>query len=508
MSSSRNREYLIGLDAGTTSVKGILVRTDGKVVCVAAKEYMLEYPAVDRCELDADVYWRATRLVIRHLVKQGHIEPNQVLALSLASQGETLIPVDADGKPIRKAIVWLDNRSSAEALEISQRFGSLILGVTGQPEVVPTWPATRILWLHRHEPTTFRRAKKYLLVEDFLIHRLTGRFITEPTVSSSTLYLDIHQRRWWTAMLDFIELGPEKLPEVCASGSAVGTLTRAAARATGLGKSVLVVAGAFDHAAGALGCGNLREGIVSETTGGAMAMVATLDQPLLREDLRLACQCHAVPGKYFLLPYGQTAGLVLKWFRDTFAQPEMRRAQSRGLDAYALLDALAAKVPAGADGLVLLPHLMGTGSPEFDSKVKGVFCGVTPAMGKGHFVRAILESVACMIRKNFEALRRAGVSIREVRALGGGARSRLWIQIKADCTGIPFVRFQSSEPAALGAAILAGIGCGVFGCLEEACDALVRVKETVAPDPSMAPVYGKLFERYTALYDSLRTYWL
>ena len=358
------QRYLIGVDVGTTSVKGVLVRTDGEPVCTARQEYSLDYPTPDRCELDAEVYWNSARTVIRNLIRDGHAASGDILAIAFSSQGETLIPVDEEGRPIRKAIVWLDNRSHGEAAEIKSHFTpQTVLAQTGQPEILPIWPATRILWFRKNEPETFQRAFKYLLVEDYLVHRLTGQFVTEPSLVSSTLYYDIVSKTWWSAMLDFLEISAAQLPEVVPSGTPIGPLTADAARATGLSKNVIVVAGAYDHPAGAIGCGNIRQGMVSETTGASMAMVITLDRPMLEPLLRLPCQCHAVPGKYLMLPYGQTAGLVLKWFKETFEAGD-----GGDEDAYARLDALAEKIPAGSDGLVVLPHFMGAGSPEFNEK--------------------------------------------------------------------------------------------------------------------------------------------
>lgn len=495
-------QYLLGIDIGTTSVKGALVSTNAQHVLTTGREYSLEYPSPNWCEIDPRAYWEGTRHVIRDLLAESRVSPDEILAIAFSSQGETLIPIDKSGEPLRKAIVWLDNRSGREAAAIKQQFGAeAILAKTGQPETLPIWPATRILWLREHEPEVFRRADKYLLVQDYLVQRLTGRFATNPSMVSSTLYYDIVRMTWWPAMLDFLGITSAQLPEVVPSGTMIGHLTKEAAEATGLSENVAMVAGAYDHPAGAIGCGNLQQGVVSETTGASMAMVVTLDKPMLDPSLRLSCQCHAIPGKYFLLPYGQTAGFVLKWFKDNFGQP------NAGSDAYAHLDALAQQVAPGSDGLIVLPHFMGAGSPEFNENARGVFCGVTPSMHKGHFVRAILESVALMIRTNLDVLNAAGVRTREIRAVGGGAKSSLWNQINADCSGVPFITFQSSEPTSLGVAILAGVGCGVFADIEEGCRRLVRVGGTIEPNPGHSEIYEKLLARYQQLYRSLEPYW-
>ncbi|MCD4710786.1 MAG: hypothetical protein K8R52_08075 [Bacteroidales bacterium] len=503
-----NDSYLIGIDAGTTSVKGLLISVNGSLQTVVQKEYSLEYREGEIVELDPEIYWESTLYIINKLLSQSSVRPEQIRAISFASQGETLITVDKEGKPLRKAIVWLDNRSAAEAKTIEQTFTrQILLEKTGQPEILPLWPATRILWLRNKEPDIFNKVGKFLLVEDYLIYKLTGQYYSEESLVSSTLYFDIRKKRWWNEMLEFLCITPQHLPEVLPSGTPTGKMSAEAAFVTGLSPDTLVITGGYDHVAGAIGSGNIGKGLVSETTGTSMAMCVTIDHPVLDMNLNLPCQCHAVPGKYILQPYGQTAGMVLKWFRDVFFTQEMETAVEEDRNRYDIMTALAEKVPAGSEGLTMLPHLMGAGSPEFDISAKGVFAGVTPQMGKGHFIRAIMESVACMIRRNIDSLTKHGIEFSEISALGGGAESDLWNQIKADMTGIPFVTLQSREATCLGAAILAGIGCGLFHDFRDGCNKLVRLKKRYIPDISHHAKYQEVFEKYIKLYDHLKDYW-
>ncbi|MCP4311346.1 MAG: hypothetical protein GY790_08800 [Bacteroidetes bacterium] len=493
-----NKNYLIGLDAGTTSIKGMLVSSDGAHETIAHKEYSLEYSEGDFVELDPEIYWETTQYIINQLLKRSGINPDQIRAISFSSQGETLITLDEEGKALRKAIVWLDNRSGKEAKVIEQFFSpQTLLEKTGQPEILPLWPATRILWIRENEPEVFKKAAKFLLVEDYLIYKLTGKYYAEESLVSSTLYYDIQKKCWWGKMLDFLGISSQQLPEAVPSATPAGQVSKDAAQASGLSSKTMVITGGYDHVAGAIGSGNISEGIVSETTGASMAMAVTLDKPVLDKDLNLPCQCHAVPGKYILQPYGQTAGMVLRWFRDEFFAGS----------SYDFMTSLAEKVPAGAEGLIMLPHLMGAGSPEFDTQVKGVFAGITPQMGKGHFVRAIMESVACMIKRNIDSLKKQGIEPKEIRTLGGGAESELWNRIKADMTGIPFVTLQSRESPCLGAAILAGIGSGLFEDFEEGCSRLVSFKNRYQPDRSKLGLYQNVFEKYVKLHGQLKDYW-
>jgi xylulokinase len=502
-----NDNFFIGIDVGTSSVKGVMTDAVGKILSLSVREYILEVQG-DRCELDAEEYWEKSKAVIRDLLQVNVSIKDQVRALSFSSQGETLICVDQNGTPLRKAIVWLDNRSTEEALEIQEKFGAEeICYQTGQPQVQPLWPATRIAWLGKNEPDVFKKVNKFLLVEDYLIYKLTGKYATEHTLVSSTLYYDIRSMCWWQPMLQYLGITMDKLPTVFPPGTEIGTILERAAKETGLSPSTRIVTGAYDHVAGALGAGNVMEGAVSETTGTAMAMVVTLDRLIPNYVINIPMQCHAIPGKYLLLPYGQTAGFVLKWFKDQFGEDELKRIQANDEDVYDHLTAQAEEIPPGAEGLIMLPHLMGSGSPEFDTKAKGVFAGITSGTTRGHFIRAILEAVACMMKRNLDSLRTSGIVVKEVRTLGGGSKSKLWNQIKADVSNLPITTVQGQETAALGAAILAATGAGFFSSLESACKKMVQLSHTYIPDPHQHRAYQPVYARYVNLTHSLEKFW-
>ena len=502
------KQFVLGLDAGTTAFKGILVREDGRIISVASREYSLIFSGSDMVEIDPEVYWESTVGIIRQLLAESNIPPEEIKAIAFSSQGETMVCLDDKGKPLRNAIVWMDNRSVSEAEAMKKDWsGQAVLQTTGQTEILPLWPATRIMWLRNHEPAIFKKINKFLLVADYLLFRLTGTYASEQSLVSSTLYYDIVNKCYWGDMLDYLGINAGQLPAVHPSGTAIGKISSPAAGETGLSSDTMVVTGAYDHPAGAIGSGNIQAGTISETTGTAMAMCVTLDEPMLEENQILPCQCHALTGKYFLLPYGQTAGMVLKWFRDVFCEEEVKLAGETGEDPYQLLGSLAEKILPGAEGLIMLPHLMGAGSPEFDMYVKGVFAGISPGLGKAHFIRAIMESVAFMIRRNIALLRESGISVSEIRALGGGARSGLWNQIKADVTGVPYITLESAESACLGAAILAGTGCGIWTDIGQACDRVVKVKDKFLPDQEKSAVYDPVYSRYISLYDHLSDYW-
>jgi len=494
--------YLLGLDVGTTSFKAILFDEDGREVASASHEYTLLTPGPDMVELEAERYWDVCKVVLKEICQKGDVTPLKAMAIS--SQGETLIALDREGKPLRRAIVWLDNRSGAEAQIIREEFNRRrTFEVTGQPDVVPTWPATKILWIKRREPQIFRKVYKYLLVEDYLIYKLTGRFVAEGSLLSSTLLFDIKGRRWWGEMLEFLGISEELLPQIRESGEVVGRVRGDICREVGLPEEVVVVTGGLDQAASTIGAGNIRSGIVTESTGAALAICATIDEPLFDPGNRIPCHYHAIHGKYYLLPWCQTAGMALRWFRDQFCKSEKELALKEGVEAYKLMDEMASSVPPGSDGLLMLPHLMGAACPEFNPKAKGCYFGFSLSTTKAHFIRALLESVAYMIRRNLEILEELGVEVSEIRAIGGGSRSELWNQIKADVTGKPLVTLQTAETACLGAAILAGVGAGLFPSLRSACERMIRLKRRFTPNEGNRSVYQRGYERYVKLYEAL-----
>lgn len=496
---------LLGLDIGTTAVKAGLFADDGRLLAAAGEEYRLKTPALDRAELDPERYWEATRIAVRRSVATAGVDRASVTAIAVSSQGETVIPVAADGRPIGPALVWLDNRATAEARQLEERFGlDRIYDVTGVPSVVPTWTACKLLWWRTHDPDLFARAARFLLVEDLLLHRLTGRFVTDGGVQCTSLLFDIVGRRWWDEMLDVVGVDARRLAEPVEPGDVVGTLGAIAAEALGLAPGAIIVAGGMDQGAGAVGAGNTGPGIVSESTGGALTLQASVDRHGRDPSRQTPVYIHSAPGRYLYCPVCPTGGMALTWLRDTFGHEEIERAARDGRVAYDLLTELAATVPAGSDGLLMLPHLAGAFSPEYDRNARGVFYGFGLGHRKGHFVRATLEAVAFMLRRNVELLADAGAPTSEIHAHGGGARSPLWNQIKADVCGLPVITLRGEDAAIRGDAMLAGVAAGAFQDLDEGGRAMVAVDRRYEPDPATGPTYALSYGIYRNLFEALR----
>jgi len=322
-------------------------------------------------------------------------------------------------------------------------------------------------------------------------------------LQTSSLLLDIQNRRWWQPMFDFVGVAPERLGRLMEPGAVVGPLSREGAAELGLTTHTLAVTGAMDQAVGAVGAGNVVPGIVSETTGGALAIVVTLDRPLFDPARRVPCHYHARAGRYCLLPWGQTAGMALKWLRDQFFPLEAEAARAEGRDPYDVMTAQAAQVPAGSDGLVVLPHLEGATCPEFNPAAKAVFYGATLRHTRAHFVRGIMEAVAYTLKRNLGIVEQLGVGVKQIRSMGGGARSDLWLQIKADVLQKPVAAVAVEEAACLGAALLGATATGHFASLDEGVARMVRLREPVQPDPANAEIYAQSYVRYLELYERL-----
>jgi len=497
-------DYLLGIDAGTTALKAVLYNEHGHAVGSATEEYRLLTPEPDYVELDARAYWDACARCLRRIMDSTEVSGDRVKALAISSQGETCVPVDDHGEPLRNAMVWLDNRASAQAENVKDRFGvERVYHTSGSHEIVPCWGGIKMMWIKENEPEIFDKAAKLLLVEDFLIHKLTGRFIGETALYCSTLMMDITSGTWWDEFLAFAGIPREKLVDLLAPGEIVGPLTAEAAKATGLSPSTMVVTGGMDQACGSVGSGNITPGRVTETTGASLNICATTTRPVFDPEYRMPCQVHAVQDAYILLPWCQTAGMTLKWFRDAFCEIELSNAARRGKDSYDLMTAQVATVPPGSDGLIMLPHLAGSMCPKSNPRAQGVFFGVTLGTTKGHFIRAIMESIAFMLRENLDAMAELGIVSDSIISLGGASRSRLWTQIKADVLGKPVTILADPETACLGAAILAGKATGVFASIEEACASMVSAKRTVRPNPARREVYDRNYETYRKLYASV-----
>jgi xylulokinase len=500
-------DLYLTVDAGTSAMKLALFESPCSLRRSVTQEYALDTPQQDRVELDPRVYYKMFISGVDALFVEAGLKRGQVKAICICSQGETFMLLDGNGDPLDKATVWLDNRASEETAEIDRIFGrEETFHRTGQQEIVTTWSACKLLWYKRNRPDVFSRIHRVAFVEDYLVYRLTGKHETEFSLLPSTLLFNIQALSWWPEMLEFLGISEEQLPVLRQSGTVVGEISPHLKKDLGFADDAVVITGAMDQIAGLVGAGNIAPGKVTETTGTAMAIGVTTDRPVYDPSMAIPCYIHAVEGKYVLLPWIQTAGIVLRWFRDAlFLDSSTPLSNEVGLKrAYGRLTELAAVVAPGSDGLLLLPFLGGAGTPEFDSNAKGVFYGLRLSHTRGHFVRAILEAIAYTLRRNIDKLEELGIRVREVASLGGAARSDLWCQIKADVLQRPITRPATEETASLGLAILAAKALGRIDSLEEGIEMAAGAERVFQPDPGLADIYQSCLDQYQRVYQSLK----
>jgi xylulokinase len=483
--------YVIGVDIGTSSIKAVLYDEKLKKVCSVKKEYKLEMNRANYVEMDMNVYLDSFSDCIRLLVKDSKINPNNILAICMSCQGETFVPVDINGNPLRKAIVWLDNRSVKQAENMKEKFDKkTVHEITGQCEILPTWASTKMLWLKENEPDVFKKTWKFAFIEDYIIYKSTGLMVCEPSLYSSSLLINVTKRHWWKEMLDFIGIDENLLPEIVEPGQEAANINSAFASLTGLNNSTKIIMGGLDQACACLGCGNYKAGIISENTGSSLNVCVTLDEFTTKYGLEIPIHYHVLSDKYYLLPWGQTAGMTLQWFKEAFSSQ----------DSFDDLFASAAKSKPGANGIVCLPHLMGAQNPELDPHARAVFFNINATSTKNDFVRAILESIGYMLRRIMEGL---DLKSEQVISLGGASKNELWTQVKADILNKQIITIQDDEPGCLGAAILSLKALNKINSFDD-IDFKQDQAKIFFPNSENLNIYDKAYRNYVNLYSSLK----
>lgn len=457
-------EYFLGVDFGTTSLKACLFDEKGERVATESVQYSLITEG-DFIEFPAEDFFTAFKTVF------DKISANyKITALAVDTQGETMLVLDKDGKPLMNAISWLDNRADKQARDFENKFGlRRVYELTGQAEVPAGYPAPKIAWLKENRPEIFEKADKFLLLEDYVIYRLTGKFAASRSLYSSSLLMNVKTGEYIAEVLDYLGITENNLATLYESGVCVGEY-----------EGVKVVTSALDQIAGMTGAGVVKENVMSETTGTALAVCAVTEKfPPYYDGLKVSVY-YVKKGLYCLLMWSPTAGATLEYFKRTFCEGQ----------SYDVINELAESVPAGAEGLICVPHLCGTVMPENRPNAHGVFFGVELKHGKGHYIRAIMESVAYTIRGFIEFM---NVGVNEIRSVGGGSKSKLWREIKSAVTGKKIETLKESETACLGSAIFAGVGAGFYAGVESAAESIVCLKDVCVSENE---AYASLYKTY------------
>lgn len=485
---------LLGIDVSTTATKALLVDDRGRVLAVASSRYPLATPRPLWAEQDPDLWWLATQQSVGEVLKTARIEPHSVAAVGLTGQMHGLVLLDAAGEVLRPAILWNDQRAAAECEEMRRTLGlARLVEITGN-DAFPGFTAPKLLWVRRHEPELYRRIHRVLLPKDYVRLRLTGDYATDRAGAGGTLMLDLGTRDWSVELLEAFDISPDWLPPTHEGTEITGTVSAAAAQRTGLAPGTPVVGGGGDQAAQAVGVGAVEPGIVALTLGTSGVVFAASDRPLTERQGKLHAFPHAVPGKWHVMGVMQSAAGSLRWYRDVVAP---------GVEFAALVEEAAAVEPA-CEGLVFLPYLSGERTPHADPRLRGAFVGLTLKHARPHLTRAVLEGVAYGVRDNFALMRHVGLgAIEQVRVSGGGAQSPLWRQILADVCGVDLATVTTTEGAAFGAALLAGVGGGVWASVAAACAAGVELGEATKSDARTREIYDRGYRRFKDHYPAL-----
>jgi xylulokinase len=495
------KKYVIGCDIGSQGVKAILLSTDGQVRAEAQAAYDIHYPRPLWAEQPVESWLNGLAQVIKAVSAAVQAATEQICAIGLAAQVDGLVALDRAGQPLRAAIIWMDRRADRECAELAgaQPSPCPISGLNLDPSHV----APKIRWLARNEPEVYGAAAHFLLPGSYVAYHLTGELAVDYSNASSTLLMDLRRRDWSKELCARFGVELDHLAPIHPATEVLGRLRPAVAKELGLSEQTLVMVGCGDEHAACLGAGVVQPGLVGDIIGTAEPVCAASRDLLFDPTGLVETHCHADSALWLLENPGFVSGANYRWFCEQFAPLERQAASERGISPYALIDEAAAAVPAGSEGLILLPCLMGAMTPTWNPAARGTFFGFTLAHTRNHFARAILEGSAYAVRDILDQMRRVGLPLRELRVMGGGARSRLWRQIKADVTGLPVVLPESVETTALGAAMLALVGSGEYATLTEAAERIVRLVETVQPQPKVASRYEEYYRLYRDAYFAL-----
>jgi len=499
--------YLIGIDIGTTICKAVLFDSELKQVSAAEKEYPMPLcPKDGWSEQDPDIVLNGALTVIRKVVRNPQVDPATIKGICFSSQVLGLTPISKDGEPLRHAISWQDRRATSQAEWIRRKIGEeMIYDITGH-KIGPINIEPMILWIKENQPDVYSRTYKFLCIKDYVEFRLTGEIATDPSCLVTSLSFDIRKAERSDELLDLMGIPSDKLPDIKPSISIAGYVTDTMSKPTRLRKDTPIIVGGFDTVVASLGAGIVRPGLILDASGTSTVISLHMDRRLLNRLMpkrQFYLSCHVIPNQYTCISVLVTTGAVLRWFRERLGGEEVRAAREQGVSVYSIMDREAEAVEPGSNKLILISQFEGA---RENASLRGVFFGLSLGHTRAHLIRAILEGVALSMRERLEALEEAGVPVKKIMLIGGGARSRIWNQIKADVMGIPMIRMDVDEAGPLGGAILAGTGVGIFKDVAKVAERRAAVREIFKPKPDVHAKYEKLYKIYTMVSNGLNQY--
>ncbi|MBN2152209.1 MAG: xylulokinase [Candidatus Lokiarchaeota archaeon] len=493
---------VMALDLGTTGTRAVLFDDKGEMKGSAYKEWASFYPSPVEVEQDATSWWSATREMIAEVLRRTRVDPRDIKAVAVTNQRETIVPVDEDGEPLANAIVWQDRRTTRECDFIRDKIGKDAVYQIAGLTVDPYFSASKILWFKNNRPGVYDRAAKFLLVHDFIVKKLTGEFVTDHSNASRTMLFDINRRAWSDELLAGTGIDGSKLPAALPPGKVVGNVLASAG--TGLDPGTIVVAGAGDQQCAALGVGVTEQGRVKCTMGTGTFLISYAASVKLDPKARVLCSCAAIEDSYVVEASMFSTGSLLRWARDTLGHAECDEAAASNQSPYQVIDAKAETSPQGAKGLLFLPFIVGAGAPYWNPDARGTLFGLAAGHQRGDIYRSIMEGTSFDVKKNLDVFGEMGLDTSELRLTGGGSRSQIWSKILADACGVPCARPQYEESTAVGAALLASVGAGLFKDVSRAANEFIVIKDRIRPDGAAHEKYRQVMGVYTKLYETLR----
>ena len=496
------KKYVLGIDIGTSGVKGIVIDEDGVTVASATEEYPLSTPKPNWAEQNPEDWWSASLHVMKKLATG--LGKNAVIGgLGFSGQMHSMVLLDARDRVLRPAILWCDTRTHAECRLIHEIIGrEKLRELVGNP-ALEGFTLPKLLWVKKHEPQVYEQIKRVLLPKDYIRYRLTGEFATEVSDASGTLLFDVAYRQWSDEMLQRFSIPREWLPSISESTEVSGKITSKAAEETGLAVGASIAGGGADNACGAVGSGVVKEGRVLASIGTSGVVLAHSNVMQVDPAMRAHTFCHSVPSAWYVMGVILMAGGALRWFKDTFGGHSQERARSTGADVYDVIADGAEEIPAGAEGLQFLPYLIGERTPHQSASARASFVGASIRHTHNHFARAVFEGITFAMRDSFEIIKSLGIPVKQVRLTGGGAKSKFWRQLQADIYGQEVATVNTTEGPAFGAAMMAGVAGGLFGNLVDAVEHVVEVTETTEPDSRNVESYDQSYELFKETYSSL-----
>lgn len=496
--------YLIGIDVGTSGTKTVLFDENGNAKATASEEYPLHTPNPGWTEQDPQDWWNATVNTLKEVVAKSGISIDEIKGVGLSGQMHGSVFLDENNEVVRPALLWNDSRTADACAEITQAVGEAQLMQLASNPALTGFTAPKAVWLKNAEPDNFKKTARLVLPKDYVRYKLTGDLAMEVSDGAGTLLFNVKERSWSKEILNALDIPESWMPGMHESTDICGEITSEVASLTGLKQGTPVVGGGADNACGATGTGVVVEGRVLSSLGTSGVILAPSENHQVDNDGRVHTFCHSVPNMWYIMGVILSAGMSLSWYRDVIGESEAQKAAQSNRDVYDILTEQAGTAPIGSEGLVFLPYLTGERTPHKDPHARGGFIGLTIRHQRSHLIRACLEGITFAMRDALEIVRSLGVQTNEIRATGGGAKSAFWRQLQADIYGCEIATINSDQGPALGAALMAGAGTGVYNSLPEACDSVIKVVDRTEPNAESVKQYNDYYQVYHEMYPKIQ----